>query len=81
MGEVVKQYITWKIVASAVCIIVFTMAGSLWSANSERLRNMDLKIDNKVDIKRYEADMQRVESKLDMLINMHMADRPYKRVK
>ena len=81
MGEVIKSFITWKIVASAVCILVFTMAGSLWSANSERLRSMDQKIDNKVDIKRYETDMQRIESKLDMLINMLMADRPYKRVK
>ena len=81
MGEVIKSYVSWRVVASAVCVILFTLAGSLWSTNTEKLRSLDARLDQKVDLKRYEADTQRIEGKIDMLINIHMAERAYKRIK
>jgi hypothetical protein len=76
-----EKYINWKIVATAVCIITVSMATSIFYERAEKLKALDMKIDTKVDIKRYESDTLRIESKIDTLINMHMADRPYRRLK
>jgi fibrillarin-like rRNA methylase len=76
-----EKYINWKIVATAVCILMVSMATSIFYDRAEKLKALDMKIDTKVDIKRYESDTLRIESKIDTLINMHMADRPYRRLK
>ena len=81
MTEKLASYISWKVVTSAVCIILFAMAGSLWSANNNRMTAIEAKLEQKVDYKRYEADMARLESKMDQLINIHMAGVAYKRIR
>jgi len=81
MTQLVEKFISWKIVASAVCVILFAMAGTLWSSTHERIKILEAKIDKKVDIERYNTDVKRLEDKIDQLIIMHMANLPYKRIK
>ena len=72
MAEIVDRFVTWKIVTSAVCVILFSLLGAAWSTNNERLRIIDQKLEQKVDINRYNMDLMRIEKKLDLIITMHM---------
>ena len=80
MTERIMNYVSWKVVASAVCVILITMAGTLWSNSSDRIKAIEFKLDKKVDHTRYDADIIRMEKKIDQLIDMHMTGAPYRRL-
>lgn len=80
MAEKVAQYITWQVIASAVCIVLFAMMGAAWSSHVERFKTLEAKLEAKVDQSRYNLDAERLEKKMDQLINMHLAGTPYRRI-
>ena len=67
-----EKYLSWKVVATTIIAVLISVMGGLYTERGIKLRLIDEKIEKKVDSVRYATDMEKIEKKLDLLINIHM---------
>lgn len=76
-GENGNRFITWQMVLSALAGLLLICLAGIVADTRQGITQAQDKIDkiqtSKVDKEQYRCDIERVESKLDKLITMHIS--------